>query len=230
MWGQPGGPLQPVLGVSPAQTAMALMGPGGQPGMGGGAVAALPSLRREPLSQPEAAALLAAARGPVRHAAALALMGLALPEMLALTARDIDLREAILRVGGAHARVLPLPDWLGPALLDGAARHAGDASASLLADAAGQPLAEADLQAQLACAAVDAGLPAGATLDAAALRDTCIAWLVSQGLRLSDLSALVGRIEVADVAALAARASDRPRIGPDQVERLMPALTLPPQA
>lgn len=222
MWGQP-------PGAPSAHGATALAGVPSQP-VTGAAAAALPPPQRQPLSQPEAAALLAAARGPVRHAAALALMGLGLPEMLVLTARDLDLREAVLRVGGAHARMLPLPGWLGPALLGGAVQRADGMPAPLLADAAGQPLAEADLQAQLACAAVDAGLPAGATLDAATLRDTCIDWLVGQGLRLSDLSALVGRIEVADVAALAARAGERPRIGPDQVQRLMPALMQPPPA
>lgn len=227
LWGQPPGqPAQAALGVPQGLGTMAL--PGTVPVATPVDAAALAAPPRQPLSQPEVAAVLAAARGPVRHAAALALMGLSLAEMQALAASDVDLQAATLRVGGAHARVLPLPDWLGPSLLAGGVPRADGAVAPLLADAAGQPLAEADLKAQLACAAVDAGLPGGASFDLGRLRDTCIDWLVGQGLRLSELSAWVGRIEVAEVAALAARAAERPRVDAQQVERLMPALTLPP--
>ncbi|MEK8051880.1 hypothetical protein AACH10_16630 [Ideonella sp. DXS22W] len=226
MWGaQSGQAVHPMLGAAPAPAAPTLAA-ASMPA----ATAALAAPARQLLSQPEAAALLAATRGPVRDAAALALMGLTLAELQSLTTADLDAPSATLRVGGAHARALPLPEWLQHALQAGAERFAAMADAPLLADAAGQPLAEADLKVQLACAAVDAGLPVGAALDLGMLRDTCIDWLVGQGLRLSDLSGLVGRIEVSEVAALAARAAERPRVDVQQVARLMPALMLAPPA
>jgi integrase len=175
------------------------------------------------LPQSEAAALLAAAPGPARFACATLLMGLTAAEVTALRGGDVDGPGLRLRVPGAWSRSLPMPAWLVATLPAPA-----DAAAPLLHDASGAALTEADLQALVALAAVDAGLPQGATLTPAALRDTCIDWLLGQGLRFSELPALVGRIDADRVAAFAAHGTGEPRRQADEIVFLMPALRLAP--
>jgi uncharacterized protein involved in exopolysaccharide biosynthesis len=226
--------------ASPAVTAMVLPqgwvsaapGPSGL-GWGPATPAALPVSAEAPpalaappkrLEQSEAAALLSAATGPARVACALALLGLTVQEMIELRDADLDAEHRRLTVRGPWARVLAVPDWLPGALP--AAVPAGEGL--LLRGATGQVPAVADVRAWVACAALDAGLPQGAALTPEVLRDTCIAWLVDQGLRFSDLPARVGRIEVDDLSAFADRASASPRRRPDEVETLMPALRLSP--
>lgn len=219
-WGPGMGPMPALAGAG---------GMGVVPQLGAAMPTASPGLLAPPapalLQQDEAGALLAAAQGPARLAVAAGLMGLSTPELLALRAGDIDPASRQLRVGGSWARVLGLPAWLAQAL-----PPAADPTAPLLRDAAGQALAEPDLQALLACAAVDAGLPQGATLNAELLRNTCIAWLVGQGLRFSDLPALVGRLDPGQVAAFAGQAAESPRRTPGEVALLMPALQQAPAA
>jgi uncharacterized protein involved in exopolysaccharide biosynthesis len=175
------------------------------------------------LQQPEAAALLAAAPGPARFVCTALLMGLTAQEVSALRGTDIDAAGLRLRVPGAWSRALPMPAWLAATL-----PAAVDADAPLLHDASGEALTDADLQALVALAAVDAGLPQGASLSAEALRDTCIAWLLGQGLRFSELPALVGRIDADRVAAFAAHGTGGPRRQAAEIDFLMPALRLAP--
>lgn len=175
------------------------------------------------LQQADAAALLAAAQGPARWLCALALLGLAAPELIDLREADADPAGQRLQVGGAWARSLALPGWLAQSW---PAAGAGDRP--LLHDAADQPLTEADLQTLLACTALDAGLPQGAALSLETLRNTSIAWLVGQGLRYADLPSRVGRIDADRLAAFAAQAGQAPRRPAQEIEALMPALRQPP--
>lgn len=175
------------------------------------------------LQQAEAAALLAAAPGPARFACAALLMGLTAQEVTALRGGDIDGPGLRLRVLGAWSRSLPMPQWLEATL-----PAAADAAAPLLHDASGVALTNADLQALVALASVDAGLPQGASLTAEALRDTCIDWLLGQGLRFSELPALVGRIDADRVAAFAAHSTGGPRQRANEIVFLMPALRIAP--
>ncbi len=189
---------------------------------------ALPALSApaQRLEQSEAAALLSAATGAARFACAAALMGLTVQELIDLRDADLDVAQQRLTVRGPWARVLTMPDWLARALPAGATVPAGDGL--LLRGATGQVPAVADVQAWVACASLDAGLPLGAALTPEVLRNTCIDWLVGQGLRFSDLPALVGRIDVGDLATFADRATASPRRRPDEVDALMPALRLSP--
>jgi len=228
-------PGAPLLAGAPGPAAWpGLAAPPGQP-----PALAAPAAGPAVLQQDEAAALLAAAQGPARWLCALALLGLTAQELAALRETDIDVPGQRLQVRGAWARLLDLPDWLARSLPQPAADR------PLLHDAAGQALTDADLQTLLAFAALDAGLPQGASLPIEALRHTGVAWLVAQGLRFSDLPARVGRIDAERVAALATQAGlagaagaagatgpagQGPRRPADAVVGLMPALRQAPPA
>ncbi len=182
-----------------------------------------PAAPPQALTQAEVVALLAVAPGPARFVCAAFLMGLTAQEVSALRGADIDSSAPQLRVPGAWARCLPMPVWLESTLPEAAG---GDAL--LLHDASGAALSEADLQALVALASVDAGLPQSASLAPDTLRDTCIAWLLGQGLRFSELPALVGRIDADRVAAFAAHGTGGPRRQAAEIDFLMPALRLAP--
>lgn len=176
------------------------------------------------LQQPEAAALLAATRGTARFACAAGLLGLTPAEAIALRCADLRPATASLQVRGAWSRVVPLPDWLATMPPD----RADDQP--LLADASGQPLDQADLQAMLASAALDAGLPNGASLGWDLLRTTCIDWLLSQGLKFSELPPLVGRVDANLLTALSQRQGGTPHRTAEEIDPLMPALRVDPAA
>lgn len=215
--GAPGAPLHS-LGApgAPLQTL-------GAPGSLPAAAAALVAPTAAAVLPPDdVSTLLAAAAGPARWACVLALMGLTPAEALSLTRADVDSAACMLDVRGSWARRLPLPRWLldepaGPSVAAGG-------GLPLLADAAGQPLEPPDLQAMLAGASLDAGLAEGAALDWSTLRNTAIAALLDQGLRFSDLPALVGRVDADLLAALSRRGAAAPRQAAGTVDPLMPAL------
>ncbi len=171
------------------------------------------------LSQSEASALLAAA-GEARFMAALLLMGLTADEVTALRQQDFDAAAGALHIGGHARRTLAVPG----AVLASAPAASADPAAPLLKDASGAALSTADIESMVACAALDAGLSAAATVTADALRHTCIAWLVRQGLRFSDLAGMVGRPSAEALAFYAELAPDGPKRGAAEVEWPMPAL------
>lgn len=149
------------------------------------------------LRQDEVTALLAAATDTVRFVCAALLLGVTADELVALRQQDFDVASGDLRIGGVAPRVVNIPPWLRAF----GARGAGDAP--LLANASGEAVTPAELRAQILCAAVDAGLEGAAGVTPEVLRHTCIAWLVHQGVRFSDLASLVGRIEPDALAAYA---------------------------
>lgn len=193
------------------------------PGVPAGAVA-LPA-PIPVLGQPEAAALLAAASGHTRLLCAAGLMGLTVREVLGLRPSDLDLESRCLRVGGQWTRQLPTPPWLATLL-----PQQQPGAETVLHDAAGQALGEADVAAMVMSAALDAGLDAAAAITWDTLRNTCIDWLVGQGLRYAELPRLVGRVDAELLRALSARHGELIRHDLDQVDFLMPALKLVPAA
>ena len=176
------------------------------------------------LTQPEAAALVAASRGPARLACAAWLLGLTTPELTALRLRDIDRTALTLHVGGAWARDVALPAWFVGELPPPGAPD----EVPLLHDADGQVLGESDLRMLLVCAAVDAGLPDSGALTPEQLRHTTMAWLVREGLRFADLPSRFGRVNARALAGLAALVAGAPRRHADEIDPLMPALRMPP--
>ncbi|HSW06206.1 hypothetical protein [Aquabacterium sp.] len=206
----------PVLS-RPMDTSAAALPPPGQ------ALLAAPSPRE--LDQPEAAALLAAAQGQARWACAAALLGLAAQELVALRRADLDGTSGSLQVSGGSARRVTLPRWLQAELEAEPAEPLG----FVLHDATGQPLRIEDLAAMVSGAAVDAGIDRAAEVTPQVLRHTCIGWLISQGLRFAELPAQVGRVNAQTVADFASRAQHLPRRNADEIELMMPALSMDPR-
>jgi uncharacterized protein involved in exopolysaccharide biosynthesis len=206
---------QPIAGMPyPAfPAAAATLGHGATPTLAAAEPALLtaqPALPRE-LDADELAALLAAATDDARLAILLLLHGLTGEEARALGWDGVDLARRTLSVGGESARTVPLQD----ALADCLARRPAAPGQPLLADAAG-------LDANLLCAAHDAGVDEPAEVTAAALRHTYVAFLVRQGIRFADLAQLVGRLPADLMAAYSRLAPAGPRLPLEAIERVMP--------
>ena len=184
-----------------------------------GLLAATPRPPRE-LAQEEVVDLLAASAGEGRFVLGLLLLGLTAEEAAALRQGDFDAAVSVLQVTGNAPRSLKLPAWMSECRPS----PIGGVDAPLLQDAAGARLRPEDIQSILACAAFDAGLTGAGSVTADVLRHTCIAWLVRQGLRFSELGSLVGRPSPESLALYAAMAPEGPKLGAVEVDPLMPAL------
>jgi hypothetical protein len=100
----------------------------------------------------------------------------------------------------------------------------------VLRDATGRALAEAHVESLVIGAALDAGIDGAATIGWDALRNACIDWFVGQGLRYADLPRFVGRVEPALLQAMSSRHAQVARRDSAEVDPLMPALKLDPEA
>lgn len=173
------------------------------------------------LTQGEVAALLVGADSEPRLLCSILLLGLRSDELSALLVRDIDLATLQLTVRGASARTLTLPEWLAVPL----AKYAGDdPEKPLFRNSLGQPLGESEIDSRLTCAALDAGLDEAQSVSPAVLRHTCIAHLVRQNVRFSDLASLVGQLSAEALSAYAALASGPRHLRGTEVDLVMPAL------
>lgn len=211
-------------GPSPAAPGLSgLAAPGSQaPVLAGAPPGLLAAHARPPreLSQEEVVDLLAASSGEGRFVLGLLLMGLTTEEAAALNQGDFDGAGGWLKVAGPSPRRLETPAWMAgcrPSAI-------GGSEAPLLQDAAGARLQPPDIQSILACAAFDAGLSSAGSIDAEVLRHTCIAWLVRQGLRFSELGGLVGRPSPEALAVYAGLAPEGARLPATEIDPLMPAL------
>lgn len=186
---------------------------------------AAPPVLRE-LAHEEVGALLAASSGDVRWVLGALLMGLTADEAAGLCQGDFDADAGVLTVRGNASRLVTMPPWMQacrPA-------SAGGPEAPLLQDAGGAALTPGDIQSMLSCAAFDANLSAAAGVSPEVLRHTCIAWLVRQGLRFSELGALVGRPGAGALARYAEIAPPGPKRSAAEIDLLMPALREAPVA
>lgn len=150
---------------------------------------AVSHLPRE-LSTAEVLSLLEAAKDDGRVVLVALLSGVTVGELAALTWDDIDLEGGVLHLPGG--RLFTLADPLRHLLERQRSRAA--AAAPLMGAPDGKPLAVSDLEGLIACAAYDAGVGAPADVTAEVLRHTYVAFLVRQGVRLSELTRLVGHI------------------------------------
>ena len=89
---------------------------------------------------------------------------------------------------------------------------------------ADKPASSDDLAAVLLCAAVDSGLPNPGEITAEAIRHSYIAYLVRQGLRLSDLEQITGYLEPSVISSYSAYSPPQQGRGIDDIELLHPAL------
>jgi polysaccharide biosynthesis transport protein len=177
-----------------------------------------PKLPRE-LSRDEVAALVQASDAGSHLVALLLLGGLSVDEAIALRAADVDLARGVLRVGGDSGREIVISDALRAEL---AARTTTAASDSLLGQD-GRSASSEGIDAQILCAAHDAGLEDPASVNADCLRHTYVAYLVRQGIRFADLTALVGELPTDVLGAYTAFAPPGPRVARERIETSYPS-------
>ena len=181
------------------------------------------SLPRE-LSEAEIAALLTAADEALRPAIALLLTGLTAGEVVALRRGDLQRDRASLVVAGADERAVDLP----ARLLAWLPVDAVPAASPLLTGAAGRPLSEAALATSLLYAAHDAAIARADEITPDALRHTCIAFLLRQGVRFAELARRVGALAPERLAAYRRMIPPSATAAPAAVESVLPGLDRPP--
>ncbi|WP_068809244.1 GumC family protein [Thauera phenolivorans] len=201
---------QPIGGSGYRGPQQATLAQPAAPALAGGAPALLEAqadLPRE-LARDELLALLHGASEEVRVAILLLLHGLSREEAIALDWNAVALDRRQLRIEGDPPRTLALQDALAARL----ARCAPRPGEPVLTAPGGGPLDGAALDAELLCAAHDAGLEDPAGIDAAALRHAYLAFLVRQGIRFADLAQLVGRLPADEMGAYSRLAPSGPRL------------------
>ena len=169
-------------------------------------------LHRE-LSSHQLRVLLNAANREAKQLIALLLSGLTLAEAVSLTADRLDPEAYTITVGDVMPRTLRISHSLTALLSQSGDHPLWDASKS--AD---------DLNVALLCAAVDSGLPNPEEITAAAIRHSYIAYLVRQGLRLSELEYITGRLEAAVISSYSSYSPPQQGRSLDEIEWLHPAL------
>lgn len=176
------------------------------------------------LNAGEVGALWANADAQGRLILGLIFCGVAPDEIGTIRGRDVERENGCVRVGGASARQLGLIDPLRAELIAlGDAWAASNADRPLIADGTGQPLELAQLDTQLACLAHDAGLRQPEAVTTRVLHFTYAAYLARQGVRMSEIHALAGRLG-ADVAGELLRLSPPAGlVNAAAVERVYPA-------
>ena len=148
----------------------------------------------------------------------LLLSGLTVDEAASLTEDQIDLDQPAIRIAGKSPRIVPMSCWL----------------KSLIERSGGRPVwdpedagTRVDLSAALVCAAVDSGLPDPQEITADTIRHSYIAYLVRQGLRLSDLELVAGRLDPSAISGYEAYSPPQHGRPITDIELLHPALINP---
>jgi len=178
-----------------------------------------PALPRE-LERAEVTALLQASDDPTRIAVLLLLNGFTAEEAVAARIDDVDFARGVIRIRGPEAREVAVSDMLRAAL---AARATHDAGAPLVGQST-RLAARENIDAQILCAAHDAGLEDPTTVDAACLRHTYVAYLVRQGIRFADLSSLVGELPAPLLGAYTGYAPPGPRVSRERIQTSYPGV------
>ena len=188
--------------------------------------AAAPALEHQlprELSQEEVLALLRVAGADIRLLMVCLLSGLTAEEARNLRWGDIDTDTGVIHVRGESDRAVPVTPPLMAAIADWIPVDPG-AGSPVWQDADGRPLAPDDIAAMLLFTAHDAGLTRPPEVTPAAVRHTCIGYLVRQGVRLNDLPGLVGHIPPGTLAACSVYSPPGSAIPLDSVESVYPAL------
>jgi uncharacterized protein involved in exopolysaccharide biosynthesis len=180
-----------------------------------GTAHALASPSRRELSSRQLRTLLNASNLKGKQLTALLLSGLSFDEAAALRAEQMDLSSGSIRVGGRFPRTVLMSHLLKSLFQLSENRPCWNPD---------DPEVRIDLSAALVCGAVDSGLPDPQQITAEAVRHSYIAYLVRQGLRLSDLEQVIGYLEPPEM--LSYRNYSPPQQGRkiDEIELLHPAL------
>lgn len=156
------------------------------------------------------------------------LCGLIPEEVVGLQWQHLDISRNCLKVPGQASRELPLSvqlrNWVDASGTDSNLHAPSD---PLFTQGASSPLDTTDVQAIVTSSAFDADLSDPQSVTPESLRHTYIAFLVRQGLRFSELGALVGRLSpdmLKAMTALAQAVPAGPRVGVAEVQQLLPDL------
>jgi hypothetical protein len=143
------------------------------------------------LSIAEVSALWKSASPDARLVLAALFSGVTLPELSAMTWGDVDFDSSLVAVGPTR-RLQPITLPFADELKAKRGQHTnGDAVAVSIS---GHHYTVHDLEGLIAAAAHDAALNQSEIVDASAVRQTYINFLVRQGIRLSELESIVGPI------------------------------------
>jgi uncharacterized protein involved in exopolysaccharide biosynthesis len=182
---------------------------------GQGAANALAGPPKRELSSRQLKTLLNASNLKGKQLIALLLSGLSFDEAAALRAEEVDLSSGSIRVGGRFPRTILMSH-----LLKSLFQHSENRPCWNPDDTG----VRIDLSAALVCAAVDSGLPDPQQITAEAVRHSYIAYLVRQGLRLSDLEQVVGYLEPPEMLSYSTYSPPQQGRKIDEIELLHPAL------
>jgi len=143
------------------------------------------------LSVSDVRALWEAADGQGRVIMALLFNGLSPSELVMLRWRDVHLSEGVIDVPGSSARRLEMLEPL-PALLSSSHARSNEPDHPLVADGVGAALSEADIDTRIVCFAHDAGSRQPDSVTSRMLHYTYAAYLARQGIRMTELTSIVG--------------------------------------
>ena len=178
-------------------------------------VPALTKTMGRELSSHQLRVLISASNLKGKQLIGLLLSGLDIDEAASLTPDQIDLDAGIINVAGKSRRTIPLSNSLTSLFKESHNRPVWDSDDSQT---------RVDLSAALVCAAVDSGLPDPQEITADAVRHSYIAYLVRQGLRLSDLEQIVGHLEPSVISGYSAYSPPQQGRHVHEIELLHPAL------
>lgn len=143
----------------------------------------------------------------------LLLSGLSVEEAVSLRVADVDLSLNRINIEGTSPRSVPLTPRLKQAFL----AFTPDDSPEI-------PIDAEEISARIACASFDSGLPHPEEIDAATIRHTYIAYLVRQGIKLSELERIVGRFPAKNLALYGRLSPPGPSLSANRVTLEHPAL------
>jgi uncharacterized protein involved in exopolysaccharide biosynthesis len=171
-------------------------------------------LHRE-LSAQQLKVLLDASNLKGKQVISLLLSGLTLDEAVTLKADQIDPETATITITGSAPRTLNFNGALKLLFAQSGGHPVWDTDKSASSD---------DLAAVLLCAAVDSGLPNPGEITAEAIRHSYIAYLVRQGLRLSDLEQITGYLEPSVISSYSSYSPPQQGLNIEDVDLFYPAL------
>ena len=176
-------------------------------------LAAQPDLPRE-LGVDEVTALVNASDDNTRLAVLLLLSGISPEEMLRLRWSDIEVDKGRIHIQGESMRDVALPDGLRAYTT----AHPPAPSSDLVFNASSRDT----IRAQLLCGAHDAGIESAVHVTPDCVRHTYIAFLVRQGIRFADLTAIVGHLPAEVLGAYSALSPRGARISLAEVNVAFP--------
>ena len=150
----------------------------------------------------------------------LLLSGASLDEALKLRWSDVDLVNNRIRIGDEQRRDVVLAGALRRVL----ARGSREPGASVVPAQAGRPATRDGVEAQILCAALDAGIDDATQITSDSLWHTYVAHLVRQGIRFVDLTHLVGNLSPEVVRRYSVLSPPGSRDRSHEIELVLPAL------